>query len=153
MSYIGYCLILLCIFKCIASQSSITPEIKVADKATVDRASTKDTISPNENKNSSYVDKKNDKTQVKQSSKSIGLNATNPNDSTSATPSTVSLSTEVKPTSSVISDIKNEFTGNRNIGAGAVIRGFYVFVGLGAIVVMYIVVRTIRHVLFYLLKF
>lgn len=32
----------------------------------------------------------------------------------------------------------------KNISAGAVVRGFYVFVGLGAIVVMYIVVRTVR---------
>lgn len=32
----------------------------------------------------------------------------------------------------------------KNISTGAFIRAFYVFVGLGAIIVMYIVVRTVR---------
>lgn len=33
---------------------------------------------------------------------------------------------------------------HKNISSGAYVRAFYVFVGLGAIVVMYIVVRTVR---------
>lgn len=138
---------LLCMFTCIASQSLKTPEGQVADTSNV-KTNVKDSSSVTENDNSSHLDKKNGERQSIKP-KSSGTNVTNQNNSaatnapTSAT-TVDSASTEIKSTSPVNSDKGNKYIGNKNIGTGAVIRGFYVFVGLGAIVVMYIVVRTIR---------
>jgi hypothetical protein len=43
-----------------------------------------------------------------------------------------------------LSPIQAVQPGRKIISTGAFIRAFYVFVGLGAIIVMYIVVRTVR---------
>ncbi|XP_067001999.2 protein FAM174C [Anabrus simplex] len=43
-----------------------------------------------------------------------------------------------------LNDTIGHMPHDAKLSPGAVLRGFYVFVGLGAIVVMYIVVRTIR---------
>ncbi|KAJ9575884.1 hypothetical protein L9F63_007250 [Diploptera punctata] len=138
--YIGHYLILICIFTCIASQNSKTSEGQIADTIT----NGKDSSSTTENDNSSRIDKKNDENQpTKHLLQSSGSTVTTKNNSAATIAPSVTVFQEEKSTS-VNTNKDNKFIGNRNIGTGAVIRGFYVFVGLGAIVVMYIVVRTIR---------
>ncbi|PSN33862.1 hypothetical protein C0J52_18857 [Blattella germanica] len=132
----GYYLILICLITiCIATPNSKSTEQQVS---TVQSSDSK-TPSPKRNQDvKSRVIHDNDVTSVKNLQEHVSSNRnnvppTNPNATTLAP-------TEPPQNTGSVNPIINI----RNIGTGAVVRGFYVFVGLGAIVVMYIVVRTIR---------
>ena len=74
-------------------------------------------------------------------------NAPLPNDRRADEPKNHNTATpEMPPPSGNISSTTQETVQavRKSISTGAFIRAFYVFVGLGAIIVMYIVVRTVR---------